>query len=37
MDSENILAWNMRGLNAHGHQDVVRELVAVKRPSLICL
>jgi exonuclease III len=36
MGSENILIWNVRGLNARSHQDVVCELVGAKRPSIVC-
>lgn len=37
MDYENILIWNVHGLNARSHCDAVWELVAAKRPSLVCL
>jgi exonuclease III len=36
MDSGNILIWNVRGFNSRARRDVVRELVTVKRPSIIC-
>jgi exonuclease III len=35
--AENILMWNVRGLNAWGHSDVVRQLVASENFSLVCL
>jgi exonuclease III len=34
---ENILVWNVRGLNARGQCDAVRQLVASERISLFCL
>jgi hypothetical protein len=37
MGSENILIWNVQGLNAGSHHDAVRELVRVERPSIVCL
>lgn len=37
MGSENILVWNVRGLNSPARRDTVRELIAAERPSLICL
>jgi exonuclease III len=37
MDCENLLIWNVRGLNAKAHHDALRELVASEHPSLICL
>jgi exonuclease III len=36
MGSENILIWNVRGLNARLHRDAVRELVRAERPSIVC-
>lgn len=37
MNCENMLVWNMRGLNATSHRDAVRELVVTERPPLVCL
>lgn len=37
MDCENLLTWNVRGLNADAHRDSICKLVVAKRPSLICL
>lgn len=37
MASDNILVWNVRGLNSRGHRNVVRTLVEAKRISLLCL
>lgn len=37
MDCENILIWNVRGLNARAHRDAVRELVNAERLSMVCL
>jgi exonuclease III len=37
MSSERLLIWNVRGLNARSHQDMVRELVTAERLSLVCL
>jgi exonuclease III len=37
MGSENILCWNVWGLNACSHHDLVRELVGSEHISLICL
>jgi exonuclease III len=37
MGSENILVWNIRGLNVRSHSDAVQELVGVERPSIVCL
>jgi hypothetical protein len=37
MGSENILIWNVRGLNAGTHRAAVRDLVTSERPSLVCL
>jgi hypothetical protein len=36
METENILVWNLRGLNAQSHRDAVRELVGAERQSLVC-
>jgi exonuclease III len=37
MDMQNLLVWNVRGLNVNGHWNVVRELDATEQPSIICL
>jgi hypothetical protein len=37
MRSKRLLIWSVRGLNGKVHYDVMRELVAVVRPSLLCL
>jgi hypothetical protein len=37
MSSENILVGNMRGLNSITHCNALRSLVAVERPSVVCL
>jgi hypothetical protein len=37
METENIIIWNVRGLNAWSHHDAVRELVRAERPSIVCL
>jgi exonuclease III len=37
MDMQNLLVWNVRGLNVNGHWNVVRELYATEQPSIICL
>lgn len=37
MNCENILVWNVRGLNSGTHRDMVRELVVAEHPSLVCL
>jgi hypothetical protein len=37
MGSEKILCWNVGGLNARVHRDIIRELVALKRPSVVSL
>jgi exonuclease III len=37
MESENIIIWNVRGLNARSHHDAVCELVRVERPSIVYL
>jgi exonuclease III len=37
MGLESALIWNVRGLNAVSHCDMVRELVAAEWPSLVCL
>jgi hypothetical protein len=37
MGIESILVWNVHRLNTNGRHDVVRGLVALKRPSIVCL
>jgi exonuclease III len=37
MNSENILVWNVRGLNAISHRDMLRSLVASERVSVVCV
>jgi hypothetical protein len=37
MGSENILVWNVHGLNANGLHNVVRELVNAEQLSIECL
>jgi exonuclease III len=37
MGSENILVWNIRGLNARSQLDIVRKLVVAERPSIVCI
>jgi hypothetical protein len=37
MGLENILIWNVRGLNARSHRDALKELVVAEKPSLVCL
>jgi hypothetical protein len=37
MESENIIIWNVRGLNARSHRDAVCELVRAERPSIVYL
>jgi exonuclease III len=37
MGTENILIWNVRGLNANCRRDVVRDLVVSEQPSIVCL
>jgi exonuclease III len=37
MASENILMWNVRGLNARAHHIMVHQLVASERIYLVCL
>jgi exonuclease III len=36
MDPGNILVWNVHMLHSRARRDVVRELVAAERPSIIC-
>lgn len=37
MDAENCLIWNVRGLNARAHRDMVRTVVDQENVSLLCL
>jgi hypothetical protein len=37
MDSDNVLVWNVRGLNGWARHDDVRSLVAAERPSVVCI
>jgi exonuclease III len=37
MDPSKLLVWNVHGLNARARHDVVHELVASERPSIVCL
>jgi exonuclease III len=37
MITDNILIWNVRGLNSRSHCDTVRELIRAERPSIVCL
>jgi hypothetical protein len=37
MGSENILVWNVCGLNAAAHHNALRSLVASERPSVVYL
>jgi exonuclease III len=37
MGSENILIWNVRGLNARSHCDDVWDLIGAERSSIVCL
>jgi exonuclease III len=37
MASNNILIWNVRGLNSGTHQDALCSLVDAERPSLVCI
>lgn len=37
MDVENIIVWNVQGLNKKAHGDSVRELIATTRPDIIYL
>lgn len=37
MDSENILIWNVRGLNDRARRDALGLLVATERVSLLCI
>jgi hypothetical protein len=35
--AENVLVWNVRGLNARAHHNAVCELVGAEHVSLVCL
>jgi exonuclease III len=37
MGSENVLVWNVRGLNARLHKDALRSLVDTERTSIVCI
>lgn len=37
MGSESVLIWNVRGLNSPARRDVLRQLIAVERPSFFCI
>jgi exonuclease III len=37
MDCERVMCWNVRGLNARAHGDVVQQLVSDEWPSVVCL
>jgi exonuclease III len=37
MDCDNMLIWNVRGLNSGSHHDALHSLVASERLSLICI
>jgi exonuclease III len=37
MDLGNFLIWNMCGLNSRDWRDVVHELIASERSSVVCL
>jgi hypothetical protein len=37
MGSENVICWNVRGLNERSHHDSVCKLVRSEHASLICL
>jgi exonuclease III len=37
MGQDNIIVWNVQGLNSRARQDIIHELVAVECPSLISL
>jgi hypothetical protein len=37
MNPENILVWNVCGLNAKSHKDALRSLVTSERVSLVCI
>jgi exonuclease III len=37
MGSENLIIWNVHGLNSCAYRDTMRELVAAEPPSIHCL
>jgi hypothetical protein len=37
MNPENILVWNVQGLNANLHKDALRSMVVSERVSLVCI
>jgi exonuclease III len=37
MDCQNVLVWNVRGMNAKAHRDAIRQLAVAERTSLVCL
>jgi exonuclease III len=37
MNLENILVWNVRGLNTISHRDTLWSLVASERVSIVCV
>lgn len=37
MNCENVLVWNVRGLSARAHRNVVHEVVSLERVSMLCL
>jgi hypothetical protein len=37
MGNDNMLVWNVQGLNSRARRDTVRELVVEERPTLVCL
>ena len=37
MDTFHFLIWNVRGLNRAVHRDVVRQVVEMVRPAIVCL
>jgi exonuclease III len=37
MTNENIMIWNVRGMNAHARRNSVREFVMQERVSILCL
>jgi len=37
MNGENLLIWNVRGLNARARRNVVSQVVSLDKVSLLCL
>lgn len=37
MDLENLLIWNVRGLNKKSHRDAVRTIIDDYQPAVVCL